>query len=391
MRKLSADYIYSPEGKFLRKAIIIVDDNGVIKEIKKTHGNLQETPSLEYYNGILIPGFVNTHCHSELSHMKGMITGKKGLPAFLHEVISKRFEPDNLNDIIERANLEMAANGIVAVGDISNQSDSFGMKRKSNIHYHTFIELFTSDDKNIPDLIKKSEVVKSMLQELPGNYVPHASYSVSEKLFEEINKLNDTKDTIISIHNQETESEDELYLSQSGELYEQLKAIGFNYDNFNFCNKNSIQTYLPKLSNDKNILLIHNTYTKEQDIDFAENYSKKLYWVFCPASNLIIENNLPNIPLFFDKNVKTCIGTDSYASNTELSVLHELKIISKHFSEIKLNNLLDSACINGAKALNIEANYGSLSPGKKPGINLISEIDYNQMKLTDDSDVRVIV
>ena len=78
-------------------------------------------------------------------------------------------------------------------------------------------------------------------------------------------------------------------------------------------------------------------------------------------------------------------------SNTELSILHELKTISKHFPEIKLNKLLDSACINGAKALNIETKYGSLSPGKTPGINLISRLDYKQMILTDDSEVRVII
>jgi len=391
MRTLSADYIYSHEKGFIPKGILQIDDSGRVFKLIETHGNLQETGSLEYYNGILIPGFVNAHCHLELSHMKHVLTPGNKLHGFVDEILEKRFTPENLSDILERADLEMRSEGIVAVGDISNTADGFETKKKSTIKYHSFIELFSNNDKNIPMLTEQAKKVYRELGELSGNYTPHASYTVSDKLFDEINALNAKHPHIISIHNQETAGEDELFLKQSGPLYETLKGKGFNYQNFHFTGKNALETTLPKLPSDKNILLIHNTFTRASDIDFAENYSDSVFWVFCPASNLYIEEQLPNIPLFFEKGVKTCIGTDSYASNDKLSVLHELKIMRKHFPEISLKALLDSASINGAEALNIQDKYGSLTVGKRPGINLLTNVDYKQMQLTDESDVERIV
>ncbi|MEA2041575.1 MAG: amidohydrolase family protein [Bacteroidota bacterium] len=391
MRKLSADYVFSPEGKFVPKAVITVNSTGEIINFEIPTGDFKETAGLEYYNGILVPGFINAHCHSELSHMKGVVSPGKALPEFIDEVIKKRNSPDKLKDKIARADLEMKAEGIVAVGDISNNSDSFEMKKNSSIYYHTFIEMFITNDTNIAGLKETARQTKKALNDLPGSFVPHAPYTVSDKLFSTINELNAGESKVISIHNQETRSEDELFLSQRGKLYEQMKKIGFNYKDFHFTDKNSLQSTLPKLAKDKNILLIHNSYTQEADINFAENYSDSVYWVFCPASNLYIENQLPNYPLFFNKKLKTCIGTDSYASNTKLSVIHELKIISENYPEIDLAKLINTACINGAKALNIEHKYGDFSIGKTPGINLITGIDYKTMSLSSESDVEALV
>lgn len=390
MRTLSADYIYTPDKGFLPKGIIRMNDAGEITQIFETHGNLQETSALEYYNGILIPGFVNAHCHLELSHMKGIMSRGKKLHGFVSEILKKRFTPENLQDILERADMQMRSEGIVAAGDISNTDDSFAVKRKSSLYYYNFIELFTTDDKNIQQLVKQGKAAAKKPGSLPGNFTPHAPYTVSDKLFEEINRLNAESDEIISMHNQETAGENELFLNQSGPLYDTLKNLGFNYDNFRFDTKNSLESTLPKLPADKNILLIHNTFTREKDIDFAENYSDSVFWVFCPASNLYIEEQLPDLPLFFEKGIKTCVGTDSLASNDKLSVLRELKIIHQYFPEISLSKLLDTATLNGAEALKIDKQYGSLSKGKKPGINLLKNMDYKSMQLTDESDVQVI-
>ena len=94
--------------------------------------------------------------------------------------------------------------------------------------------------------------------------------------------------------------------------------------------------------------------------------------------------------MFFKKGVKTCIGTDSYASNTELSVLSELKVIAENFPEIPFEKLIESATLNGAKALKIDDRYGSIEEGKTPGINLISKFDYNKMTLSPDSSIKVL-
>ena len=144
MRKFSAEYIYTGK-EILRKGIVETDDYGKILTVIDTGGKLEEKQSLEFHNGVIVPGFVNAHCHLELSHMKGVIDNKviSGLPAFIDEIISKRNFPEDLEAKISKADKEMRSKGIVALGDISNTDDSFSVKQKSSIYYQTFVEAFT--------------------------------------------------------------------------------------------------------------------------------------------------------------------------------------------------------------------------------------------------------
>jgi cytosine/adenosine deaminase-related metal-dependent hydrolase len=93
----------------------------------------------------------------------------------------------------------------------------------------------------------------------------------------------------------------------------------------------------------------------------------------CPNANEYIINKLPNVDLFFSEDCRVVLGTDSLASNDELSIWSEIKTIQKSFPEISISNLLKSATSNGAKALKIEAKYGSFEKGKQPGVILIQE------------------
>jgi len=91
-----------------------------------------------------------------------------------------------------------------------------------------------------------------------------------------------------------------------------------------------------------------------------------------------------------DNKVNISLGTDSLASNSNLSILEEIKTISSYFPEIKLEELIKWGTLNGAKALNFNKNIGSLEVGKKPGINLISLLDLENMKIKKESMVKKI-
>jgi len=394
MRKISANYIFTGK-EILKNGIVEIDKNGKIANIINTNGKLHEEESLEFYSGVIVPGFINAHCHIELSHMKGVIDNKtvKGLPGFINEIISKRNFPKNLEDIIKAADKEMQCSGIVAVGDISNTDDSFNTKKNSKIYYHTFVETFTISNEKSEEAFNIAKKNKNILNDLnlAGTIVPHASYTVPDILYESISNFEKEKKKVISIHNQESKGEDFVIQMQSGNLAEVLINKGFQFKDFTFNGNSSIEHSISHQNKTDNILLIHNTFSSKANVEFAEDFSKNIYWVFCPLSNLYIEKTLPNLPMFFNKNVKTCIGTDSYASNTELSILSELKTITKHYPEISFEKLIESACINGAKALNIDNKFGSIEIGKTPGINLISNFDYTKMALTSKSKVKVLI
>ncbi len=394
MRRFSAEYIYTGN-EILKRGIVETDDFGKIIKLIDTGGKFEEQQSLEFFNGVIVPGFINAHCHLELSHMKGMIDNKsgRGLPGFIDEIISKRNFPENLQEQITKADKEMRLKGIVAVGDISNTDDSFTVKKKSDIFYQTFIESFTISDEKVDETFNLAKENYNKLKDLKlsGTIVPHAAYSVPDRLYRMISDFESEKTKIVSVHNQETPGEDELVKNKTGALADVLTDKGFLLDEFSYPGNSALEVNLKYLNKRDNILLIHNTFSKNEDVEYAENFSDNIYWVFCPLSNLYIENTLPDISMFFKKSVKTCIGTDSYASNTELSVLSELKVITENFPEIPFDKLIESATLNGAKALKIEERFGSIEIGKTPGINLISSFDFEKMTLKSESKVKVLI
>lgn len=119
-RYISADYVVPVSSEPIKNGVVVLGARNEIIELLHE----REVPahiSLEKYEGILVPGFINCHCHLELSHMKNNIPAKTGLIEFLKQV--SRRPPAELGEIkkaIEEADEEMHQAGIVAVGDISN-------------------------------------------------------------------------------------------------------------------------------------------------------------------------------------------------------------------------------------------------------------------------------
>jgi len=394
MRTISAHYIFDGKGNFLKNGIVKIDNDGNIIDVIDTKGKLQESEGIEFYNGIITPGFINTHCHLELSHLKGVIPQKQGLAHFIRNVISHRSSSDEkIHQAISSALIEMQTNGIVAVGDISNREITFEYKKQTDLYFHTFLECYGVEE---PADKMSLEIANGLYEKwksrIPISVTPHASYSCSPLLLGKIQISQEKNQGIYSIHNQECASENELFLSQSGELHDGLVKMGMNLELLEFMGLNSVQTISKYFPNDGNKILIHNTFTSETDVEFLfeECSPETFYWCLCPNSNLYIENCLPNIDLFKALNLQCVIGTDSYSSNSSLSILDELKTITENTSTTNLSDMLVWACLNGAKALKIDERYGSIEKGKRPGINLIYDLDLLGLKLLPESKVKVL-
>jgi len=141
MRKISANIVYPIDAPPIQNGVIVLDDNGQVVAIGERTS--YDTSSLEIYEGVIIPGFVNTHCHLELSHMKGKVNTGTSLIPFISNVVQFRDIPqEEIMAAIEAGDREMYEAGIVAVGDISNKIDTAAQKSKSSINYYTFVECF---------------------------------------------------------------------------------------------------------------------------------------------------------------------------------------------------------------------------------------------------------
>ncbi len=390
IRHVSAEFIIPVNGVPLKNGIISIDDRGEIINLYDNTASAIITEPVEYLDGIIVPGFINSHCHLELSHMMGKVAPGEGLLAFLNKVIRQRSTDESeIIDAMQKADRTMQENGIVAVGDISNNLLSKNIKDASPLHYHTFVEFLGFDPQNARSIYDKALELLQNFSPLPASLAPHAPYSVSKELLKLFQKNTQGHSELTSIHNQESEDENELYRYKTGDFLDFYKNLNLNIDFFKPQARNSIQSIIPLFSPKQRILLVHNTYTSLKDVYFANRFNRNIHWCFCPKANMYIEGRLPKIEMFLFHDFNITVGTDSLASNDKLCILSELKAIKQHFPTLSFTETIRWATINGARFLGIDQKYGSIEQGKKPGLNLITNT--NGLELTADSEVRKII
>lgn len=371
-QKFSATQLFTGTELLQDQLVLITTKDGTVEAIV---GIEDAGDNIQSFDGILTPGFINAHCHLELSHMKGMIPAHTGLQEFVKKIVSlRKVEPDAIQEAIVNAENEMMANGIIAIGDISNTLDTLAQKAKHNLAYYTFVELYDLDPTRAGDKLNAGiEIQKTFEQNcVRASLVPHAPYSVSNDLW----KLLSTHfgAHTISMHNQETPDENDFFRTKTGSFLGMYERTKVSLDFFEPTGLSSLQSVLPIFKNANTSILVHNSFTNANDIASVKKQMPNTFWCLCPNANQYIEQTMPPIELLRTGAANIIVGTDSYASNWSLNILDELKTIQQHHPHIPLEEMLGWATINGARALQMEKHLGSFETGKKPGIVLIENI-----------------
>jgi cytosine/adenosine deaminase-related metal-dependent hydrolase len=374
-KKFTATSIFNGFEFLTTDQVIVTDVKGTIQDVV----SLSEAgDGVEHYEGILSPGFINCHCHLELSHMKGVIPEHTGMGVFVESIMKQRqTTPEFATAAIEKAEEEMLESGIVAVGDICNSASTIPQKIKGRIWYHNFIEATGFNPAIANDRFKRCVdyfTAFAQLYSIPiesNSIVPHAPYSVSNELWQKI--IHFPGNHLFTIHNQESAAETEWFLSKTGEFESLFARLGMDVSAFEPPGQSSLRSYLPKFLQNQSLILVHNTVTTEEDLEFANATNLKKYWCICPNANLYITGQLPALDLFIRNDCRIVLGTDSLASNHHLSILSEIRTIRKHFPQIEVDQLLRWATTNGAQALQMEQLLGSFEKGKRPGLLLLED------------------
>ena len=373
-RKFNADQLFTGYAMLGAESVLITSENGVVEDVV---GIEQAGEGVEKLSGIISPGFINCHCHLELSHLQGVIPRGTGMIKFLLSVLGHRnAAPANITTAMKSADAYMKEHGIVAIGDISNTTHSIDVKKSSGLFYHNFIEAigFTDDkaEERFEDALAVYLQFKEQLGQQQVSIVPHSPYSVSDTLFKLINAHD--KGALLTIHNQESVAETEFFTTGKGELLELYQTLGIDVEHFIPSRESSLIRSIIKITGDHSVILVHNVNTTADDLDAIRRGRNlpQLFWCLCPNANLYINGTLPDIVLMKNFNCKMVVGTDSLASNSQLDILEELKTLQTNFNTLTIAELLRWATINGAEALRIDDQYGSFESGKQPGvINII--------------------
>jgi cytosine/adenosine deaminase-related metal-dependent hydrolase len=351
---------------------VSVDERGVITDISQEEC-LDRQAGVEFYSGIIVPGFVNAHCHFELSYLRGAIPIGGGFGAFAKGMADTRNQ-FSLEERLAAAVFwgdKMYAEGISVVGDVCNDESVFDIKKRSAIIWHSFAELFglTSDPATVTYLCNEARA-----RGLAATTTPHSTYSLNRDAFEAAVGSDDN--IPLSIHFMESPAESELF-GRKGEMWKRYVKLGQTPDFTGYGSPaNRLVAQVPST---RPVMLIHNTCVSQRDIDtIMDHFTAPVTWVLCPGSNRYISGLTPPVELLRKNRLKIAIGTDSLASNTTLSMTTELGL----FKDIPLSEILGWATLSGAEALGLADRFGSIEVGKAPGLVLLTGVDMATMTPT---------
>lgn len=392
MRRIAANYIFPVTTDPIRNGYVDFSDDGTVIALGEMKS---ESGSTEFYNGILVPGFTNAHCHIELSHLEGKFKEATGMSGFIDQINALRESAPKEERLaaMKRQFDKLYAEGVSAMADISNCDESFAMKSEGPMYTRTFIEVFGSEPEDAPAVISDARRLadKATAAGLDAAITPHSPYTMSPLLLRMASEEG-FKAGYISYHNQESQEEDDMIGFHRGPLY--MNYINRNLSVAPATGKPAVFHFLEQLQKihpapfSEHILLVHNTVSREDSVRAAENILHNCTWVTCPLSNIFIHRTMADLPMLMSMGVRIAIGTDSLSSNHILSMAEEFKCIHSRYPQIPLQTILTWACLNGAAALGKEQVLGSFEPGKRPGAVLIDAVDFDSMHLTAQSTSR---
>lgn len=388
----TAQFVYTLETEPIRNGFVEYDDaDGRIIAVG------QCSPDEDVSSGAIVPGFVNAHCHIELSHLHKKFRKGTGMAGFIDQINELRdwAGRETKMQLTQQWMDKMWEDGVSAMADISNDDSSFAVKKDHAIYTRTFLEVFGSEPHMCEGVMNDVAQLQVLADEagIDAAPTPHSCYTMSPQLLS-ASAAKGLEAGFLSYHSQESQEEEDLLMSGSGAMYENRKRAGMSTPPVT--GESSLKYFIDRLAQvkpapyDEHILLVHNVCLQQSDIDALKKVMKNPFFAICPLSNIFIHNALPPISLMRENGLDIALGTDSLSSNDDLDMMKELICLRANFPEVPMQELLTWASLNGARFLGKEDELGTIAPGKRPGLVFVTDVDENGFVTVDSRSKRII-
>lgn len=318
----------------------------------------------------LLPGLVNAHTHLELSWLRGAVAPAERFTDWVQALFAVRGRPSDMGDVeaIRAAALEaalaMRACGTSLVGDISNSLAVADIPARAGLRGWTFHEVLGFGERDDAQ-VSQSRERRASAEAGPVaiSIAAHAPYSVSRELLlavaAEGRRL---RPAPVSVHLAESPEEETLIRTGSGPWRTLLEHMGVWRHDW-LVPGVSPAAYLADLGLlSPQTLAVHCTHAAAADLALLREAGSTV--VTCPRSNTWVGVGAPPISGFYASGVRVAFGTDSLASVEDLNLFSELAAAHAVAPDVPASRLLASATLDGARALGLDREYGSLTVGK---------------------------
>jgi cytosine/adenosine deaminase-related metal-dependent hydrolase len=343
-----------------------VVDVGKFDEIKRRNAG----EIVDLGEQALLPGLINAHCHLDYTCLRGKIPPQNSFADWIRAINT------------EKANLS-PKDYLASINDGFSEAKRFGTTTIANltafpelipkisapIRTWWFAELI---DVRAPD--RAGEIVELAIESLKSAHnwglAPHALFTASKNLYRRCEEIARRNDILLTTHLAESQEEMEMFHDASGPLYEFLKSIGRPMDDCG--NRTPLELFLTirdssaslrSARNDNNWLLAHLNELTESDFELLKNLERKPHIVHSPRSHDYFKHSRFPFEKLRALGFNICLGTDSLASNENLSLFAEMRAFQKEFPGVPPEEVLQMVTVNPARALRQENALGRIQRG----------------------------
>ena len=327
-------------------------------------------------NVAILPGLVNAHVHLELSDLPRPL-GRRGMDFvdWIREVMAhRRVSRGGSLEAVRRGLEESRRVGVTTLGEIAQPGWSPVPFDDAGLRAVVFLEQIAPTLERLEGVVLAAER-HTEPGALPATVLaglsPHAPYSVHPDLLARAVALSCERRIPLAMHLAESRDEIELLRGGTGEFRGLLGDLGVWRENAWRAPLRPLD-YLRQLSQAHRALVIHGNYLDREELAFLAGHTGRMSLIYCPRTHDYFGHAAYPLEAALEAGVRVALGTDSRASSPDLSVLAEMRFAAGRHPSLPPDAFLRMATLNGALALGLDSETGSLEPGKAADLAVVA-------------------
>lgn len=369
---LTARFVIPVDGPPIENGAVVLDSETIAYVGPREGARGPEV--IDYADAVILPGFVNSHTHLELSHLSGRIPPTPDFAGWLHALVRtvQDTNPEDHANATRIGLVQSLISGVTCVGDISRVPHltrpilaEYGV---SGISFGEVIAVGRTRIRVDEQLNAAADAFQDSVRVHPG-VSPHAPYSVEPDALRACAARAGAHNLFICMHLQESLAEMEFTRFGTGPLAEHLRRLGVADDRIPCTGLAPLELVRSAGILTNRTLLAHCNYVTDADITTIAEAGCSV--AYCPRTHFAFGHPPHRFREMLQAGINVCLGTDSLASNPSLSVLDELRFLRNEYPPLSPDDLLRMGTLHGARALGLESKVGTLTTGKDADVVVV--------------------
>ncbi len=304
----------------------------------------------------LLPGLINAHCHLDYTCLRGKIPPPKSFTEWIQAINAEKanLSPENYIGSINDGFAEATRFGTTTIANLTAFPELVS-RIQAPIRAWWFAELI-----DVRDPSRANEIVDAAVETLKSaehwGLAPHAPFTASANLYRRCEEVARLENALLTTHLAESREEMSMFRDASGPLYDFLKEIGRNMAD---CGRKTPLSQLTEILRDvstpldmtESWMLVHLNELAKNDFDLFARSRNQFSIAHCPRSHAYFGHSPFEFETLRELGFNVCLGTDSLASNDDLSLFAEMRAFQKEFPKIPPDEIFRMVTSNPALAL----------------------------------------